>query len=65
MKKQPRQPNGKELATILLSGLGMMSFGLLLIWIPIIGLPLLLIGAVFVLVFSVTIITILLQKVVK
>lgn len=44
MKKEPTK---KETATIFLFGLGLLSFGLLLFWVPVIGTILLVSGAFF------------------
>jgi len=62
MKKEPTK---KDLAMILLLGLGMLSFGSIFIWLPPIGWPLLFFGAICLLLFLLTIITKLYKKVIK
>ena len=62
MKKEPTK---KDLATILLLGLCMSSFGLLFVWLPPIGWPLLFLGGILILLYLVTITTMLFKKVLK
>lgn len=62
MKKQPKN---KDLAMIFLLGICSMSFGLWFLWLPIIGWPMLFIGFVLVILFLLTITTILYKKMIK
>lgn len=54
MKKEPTK---KEIVQILLFGLGMVSFGVILIWIPVLGETLLFLGALLILIALLTVLT--------
>jgi hypothetical protein len=62
MKKEPTK---RQLAEIFLFGLSCLSFGIWFIWLPIICWPLLFFGAILILLFIVTIATMVLKKVLK
>lgn len=59
------QPTNQQLAQIFLFGLGLVSFGFWFIWLPIIGWSMLFVGAIFILLFVVTIVTMILGKMIK
>ena len=60
-----KTPDNAGLATVLLTGLGMMSFGILFIWIPIFGIVLLIVGFSMLLASILAILTKLSNKMVK
>lgn len=60
-----KQPKNKDLTLIFLLGICSTSFGLLFLWLPMIGFPLLFVGVVLTALFIITVITILYKKMIK